>query len=282
MKSTIERLEDGSIKFVVTIPKDDVAKAQEEVLQGVQSNAKIAGFRKGKAPKKLVAENVDTSALREDVLRKLLPNAYLSAVQEHKVNPIMNPKIHIEKIEDGQDWTIEAITCETPKLTLGKYKDKVKNVTAKSKIALPGKDLPAGRQEPSVPNFDDVMKEVLSEVKVTLPKILVEQEVDRLLSQTLQEIKKLGLTLDQYLSSTGKNPQQLRDDYAQKATTDITVELTLQEIANSENISVSEQEIDEAIQKAKDPVEKQHLEGNRYLLSSILRQQKTLDFLRNL
>lgn len=275
MKSTFQRQDDGSIKFVITIPAKDVAQAQEEVMAGVQSNAKIAGFRKGKAPKKLVSEQVDTAALREDVLRKLLPNAYISAVTEHKVNPIMNPKIHIEKLEDGQDWTIEAVTCETPKITLGKYKEKVKNVTAKSKIAVPGK-------EPTAPNFDEVMKEILSEVKVTLPSILVEQEVDRLLSQTLNEIKKLGLTLDQYLGSTGKNPQQLRDEYFQKASGDITLELALQEIANTENISVSEEEVNEAIQKAKDPAEKQHLEGNRYMLSSILRQQKTLDFLRSL
>lgn len=275
MKSTIERLEDGAIKFVITIPASEVAKGQEEVLSSVQSTAKVAGFRKGKAPKKLISDTVDMAALREDVLRKLLPDAYISAVKEHNVSPIMNPKIHVEKLEDGKDWIVEAITCEAPTITLGKYKDKVKNVTAKSKIAVPGK-------EPQTPNFDEVMQQILSEVKVTLPKILVEQEVDRLLSQTLTEIKKLGLSLDQYLTSTGKTPEQLREDYAHKAINDITVELTLQEIANTENITVSETEVNEAIQKAKDPAERQHMEGNRYLLASILRQQKTLDFLRNL
>ena len=54
------------------------------------------------------------------------------------------------------------------------------------------------------------------------------------------------------------------------------------EIAESEKITVEEKEIEEAIQKAKSEEEKKHLEGNKYLLAAILRQQKTLDFLKNL
>jgi hypothetical protein len=45
---------------------------------------------------------------------------------------------------------------------------------------------------------------------------------------------------------------------------------------------VENQELEEAIEKSTSPIEKQQLEQNRYLLASILRQQKTLDFLKNL
>ncbi len=172
MKSTLERLEDGAVKLLVTIPWEQVQKAKGEVLSQVQSTAKVAGFRKGKAPTKLVEDTVDTAAMREDTLRKMLPEAYIGAIQEHKLSPIMNPKIHVEKLEDGADWVFEALTCETPKVTLGKYKDDVKGITAKSKIVIPGKDLPAGRQEQQGPNFDEVMQAVLKHVNVTLPKVL--------------------------------------------------------------------------------------------------------------
>ena len=43
-----------------------------------------------------------------------------------------------------------------------------------------------------------------------------------------------------------------------------------------------EKEIEEAIQAAKTETEKENLSQNRYLLASIIRQQKTLDFIRNL
>ena len=60
------------------------------------------------------------------------------------------------------------------------------------------------------------------------------------------------------------------------------MEFALQKIATEEGITVEEKEVEEAIQKAKDEKERKHLETNRYLLASILRQQKTLDFLKNL
>ncbi len=63
---------------------------------------------------------------------------------------------------------------------------------------------------------------------------------------------------------------------------DLKVEFALQKIAEEEKIVVEDKEIEEAIQKAKDETEKKHLESNRYLLASILRQQKTLDFIKNL
>ncbi len=126
------------------------------------------------------------------------------------------------------------------------------------------------------------MQTLIASVKVTVPAVLLEQEADRLLAQTLDEIKRLGLTLDQYLASTKRTPEELRAEYMAKAGSDLKLEFILQKIAQEEQITIEETEIAEAIQKAKDPKERENLEKNKYLLASILRQQKTLDFLRQL
>ena len=126
------------------------------------------------------------------------------------------------------------------------------------------------------------MKAALTDAKVQIPAILVEQEADRLLSQLLNDIKRLGLSLDQYLASTNRKPEDLRAEYAKRAEDDIKLEFVLQKIAELEKITVDDTEIEEAIQKAKDPAEKQNLSANKYLLAGILRQQKTLDLLMNL
>ena len=272
---TIDRQENGTIKLTISLPWEEVKRVKAEVIDEAVKNAEFPGFRKGKAPKDMVEKSLDQAKVTDEVLKRLLPQAYIEAVQANGIRPIMNPKIQIEKITEDEDWQFTALTTETPEVNLGNYKDAVQKITAKSKIIVPG-------QEQKQPNFDEIMKAVLESVTVTIPPLLAEQEVDRLLAHTLEEIKKLGLTLDQYLASTGKTPEILRKEYEEKAMNDIKLELTLQKIAATENITVDEKEIDEAIQKAKDPQEKQHLEGNRYLLASILRQQKTLDFLRNL
>jgi len=126
------------------------------------------------------------------------------------------------------------------------------------------------------------VKALLDNVTAEIPGILVDNETDRLLSQTLEDVKKLGLTLDQYLSSTGKNPEILRTEYKKKAENDIKLEFALAKIAEVEKVVVEEKEITEAILAAKSDDERKNLEANKYLLASILRQQKTLDFLKNL
>ncbi|MBI4084584.1 MAG: hypothetical protein HY431_01620 [Candidatus Levybacteria bacterium] len=289
--ATIKREQDGTVILTITIPAAEVKKAQEAVMESVVKNAALPGFRKGKAPKKLVEGSVNPQKLSEETLKQLLPQAYMEAVKTHSLRPVMNPKIHVEKLEDpsthsagsgqassgqgGRDWVFTATTAEMPQMTLGDYKKAIRGVTAKSKIVIPGKE----QKEPSM---DEIMKAFLQEVDVTLPKVLIDQEADRLLAQTLDEIKRLGLTLDQYLSSTGKTPEQLRAEYETKATTEMKFEFALQKVAETEKITISEKEIEEALQKAKDPQERANLEQNRYLLASILRQQKTLDFLRSL
>lgn len=274
---TLTREQDGTIKLTITVPKADIQKATEDVVANAVKNADIKGFRKGKAPRKLVEETINQDKLREEVLRTVLPPLYMKAVQENNIRPIMNPKIHMEKLEEGKDWIITAVTAEMPEITLGKYKDEVKKITAKSKIVLPGKE-----DKPQEPNMDDILKAVLESTKATIPAILVQQEADRLLSQMFDEIKKLGLTLDQYMQSTGKKPEELRAEYETKAANDMKLEFALQKIAEEEKLQVEEKDITEAINQAKDPAEKASMEQNRYLLASILRQRKTLDFLKNL
>lgn len=282
--TAIQKEPNGTIRLTITIPNADIKKTWEEIMAEIVKSAEIQGFRRGKAPRKLVEEKADKEKVREEVLKKLLPIAYAEAIKTQGIKPIINPKIHIEKLEDPQTlseqseskgWQFTALTCEAPIIKLGKYKENIQKITAKSKIIIPGKE--------SIPaKFDDIVKALLDSVTAEIPGILIDNETDRLLSQTLEDVKKLGLTLDQYLSSTGKNPQILRDEYRKKAENDIKLEFALLKIAEEEKIAVEEKEIAEALNASKSGEERKNLENNRYLLASILRQQKTLDFLKNL
>lgn len=275
MKSTITRDADGNVTLTIPIAQNDIQKTREQIVDASVTTTTLPGFRKGKAPKKMVEEKLDKEKLQEEILKKLLPTYYLEAIKEHNIQPIVHPKIHVSKVTEGEDWEFNAITAEAPTIELGDYKKAIGSITAKSKIIIPGKE----KQEPKM---EEVMEALVKSITVTIPKMLVDQEVDRLLAQTLDEIKSLGLSLDQYLASTKKTPEQLRAEYAQKAESDIKIEFALQKIAEAEKIVVEEKEVEEAITKAKSDQERASLESNKYLLANILRQQKTLDFLKNL
>lgn len=275
VKKPFIKTPDGTIEFRLTIPWDKAKLTWDLVVEEMAKNANLPGFRKGKAPKELVEGNLDKAKVRDEVVRHLLPAVYAQAVRDNNVKPIIDPRIHVdEALVEGKDWEFHAITCEAPVVELGNYKEEVKKITAKSKIVVPGK-------EEETPKFDEIVKSLLDTVKVTVPQVLVEREVDRLLTQTLEEIKKLGMNLDQYLSSTKKTAEDLRAESAVKANTDLKLEFILQKIAESEKITADEADIEKTIENA-NPAEKESLRANKYLLASIIRQQKTLDFLKGL
>lgn len=275
MKEKFERKPDGTIELRITLLAKDIKNEWETVVSEMVKSADLPGFRKGKAPKKLVEEKLDKTKIKDEVLKKLLPEAYAEAIKANNLKPIVDPQIHIdEELIDGKDWNFHILTCEAPVVNLGTYKAEVKKITAKSKIIIPGKT-----QE--TVKIDEIIDVVLKNVDVKIPIILIQKEADRLLSQMLDEIKKLGMSLDQYLSSTQKTAENIRAEYANKAERDLKLEFVLQKIAVAEKITVEEVEIQKTIDSAK-PEEKEGLIANKYLLASIIRQQKTLDFLKNL
>lgn len=275
MESTIIREDDGTIVLNITISQKTVREATDEVIDNIAKGANIAGFRKGKAPKKIVEGKVDKDKVKEEVLKKLLPQVYAQAIKKYDINPIINPRIHVEILEDNKDWKFTASTCEAPQIDLNGYKENIKKITAKSKIVIPGKD---DRQT----SFEEIITELQKSVDVKVSKIIVEQEVEKLLAQTLSEIKRLGLTLDQYLASTHKTVEDLKKEYENKAINDIKLEFALAKIAEEEKITVADTEIEDTIKNTKDEKERKGLEANKYLLASVIRQQKTLDFLKKL
>jgi len=80
----------------------------------------------------------------------------------------------------------------------------------------------------------------------------------------------------------GKTAEDIKKEYQQESEKNWRLELALNKIADEEKITVSDQDIDEALNKITNPKEKEELNNQRYMLSSMIRRQKTLEFLQNL
>jgi len=273
MTSTINRQTDGTIDITVTIPWTDVAKTYEKTVAEMVSKAELPGFRVGKAPRELVEKNLDKTKVYEEALKELIPASYNAAVTEQKVKPIVSPKIELKDATENKDWVFIAHTCEKPAITVGDYKTAIGGI--KTKILKPG-------EEPKKPTLDELLVTLYGTIKATLPPLLIEHEVNRLLSELIDQTKKLGLTVEQYLASTGRTGETIKKEYEEQAKRTLTLEFALEEIADSEGILVSDDDIDAVIKTGKTDEEKKALESQRYYLASVLRRQKTLDFLASI
>ncbi len=277
MKSELKREENGNVVLTITVPWETVEKEREAVTAKLAKQVNVPGFRKGNVPAHIAKEKLPKELVQEETLKKVLPEAYNSAVKEQKITPITNPQIHIETFDEGTELVFQAITCEQPKVDLNNYKDEVKKITAKSKIIVPGKE-----NEQKKPNLDEIIGEVLKTAKVSIPQVLKEQEANRLISQMYEELKRLGISLDQFLEGRGKDVKDLRKDYEDQAERDLKIEFVLREIADAEKITVEEKDITDALATIQDEKQKMEVMQNPYLLAAIIRQQKTLDFLSNI
>lgn len=283
MKSDLSRQPDQTIELLITVPWSDVHTFYEKVIEATVKNAEVSGFRKGKAPRAVVEEKLDKTKVYEDVLKELIPDVYSKAVAEHHIKPIVTPKIELKEAVENKDWVLRALTCEKPEVTLGEYKKAIQEVKAgkTQKIWKPG-DAQEDKDKPTKPTLDEILKALFDTVTTVIPSLLVEHEVNRLLSDLIDQTKKLGLSVEQYLSSTGRTSESVRHEYEEQSKRTLTLEFALEQVADREGVLISDDDIDTVIKTAKSDKEKETLTAQRYYIASVLRRQKTLDFLAGL
>ncbi len=245
MNIQVKRHDDKTIELTLSIPWDSIQKTYNEVVEDFVKETELPGFRKGKAPRSAVEEKLDKTKVYEEVLQRLIPKLYSEAVQQEKIHPIVMPKINLLEAKEGQEWKILAITCEKPDITLGKYKEAIVDLKAskQKKIWVPGQEPKKEEEKPQKPTLDEILQVIYTSITTVLPKILQDQEVNRLLSDLVDQTKKLGLTVEQYLASTNRTADGIRHEYEQQAKRTLTLEFGLEAIADREGIIISDDDI---------------------------------------
>jgi hypothetical protein len=86
-------------RISIEIPKETVTATLGTSLDMLVDQAEISGFRKGRAPKRLVEKRFG-SAIMDQARQSLVSTAYQAAIEEHKIRPIGNPTAKdLEKVE---------------------------------------------------------------------------------------------------------------------------------------------------------------------------------------
>lgn len=286
MISALNRLFDGTIELTITIPWKKVAEEYQKSLAKLGVDITIKGFRKGKAPIKKVEENLGKSAIYEEILKTLIPVVYIEALKEHNLKPIINPQITVVSLQENKDWQIKATTCELPKVDLDDYREAIRKILASEKIWTPVKDKtkpPLDQKDESV-RLEKIFQSLLATAKVQIPEILIQDEINRMLSRLIDQTGRLGLTVEQYLTSIGKTSDQIRTEYQQQARDSLKLELILAAIADEQKIETSEEEVQKLIQAVPDEETKKSLDNQaqKAYIRQLLRKRKVIDNLSKL
>ena len=97
--------------------------------------------------------------------------------------------------------------------------------------------------------IDELLKAAIKNMKVEVPDVMVNEEVDRMLGQYEENLKMQGLTLEQFYQFTNSDESALKEQMKEEALNRVKSRLLLEEIAKVEKIEVSDSEADEEAKK---------------------------------
>ena len=122
MSYTLENLEKSMAKITITVDADAFEEAMVKSYNKNKKNISIQGFRKGKAPRKMVEKLYGPEVFYEDAANFAIPDAYEEAAKESGLEIVSRPEIDVVEIEKGKDFVFTATVAVKPEVTLGDYK----------------------------------------------------------------------------------------------------------------------------------------------------------------
>ena len=122
MKVTAENGENQQVTLTIEIEAEEVGKGVERACKRLANRVNIPGFRKGKAPRKIVERHVGMEGVMQEAFDLLAPKALNDAFEEQKLEPVTRPEVDIVTLENGKDMVFKATITPRPEVKLGEYK----------------------------------------------------------------------------------------------------------------------------------------------------------------
>lgn len=414
---SVEKLENSKVQLEIQVEKDEFEKALEQSYRKNAGKVNVPGFRKGKAPRRMIETLYGKGFFYDDAVNIAFPDAYKSAIDESGIDPVSEPELELIDIDDN-GFSFKAAVAVKPEVTLGEYKgltaDKLEvKVTDKDiseelnrlaernsrlvSVERPAKDgdtvvidfdgyvdgkpfeggksegynlvlgsgqfIPgfeeqlvgcetssdvsvkvtfpeeyhekslAGKEaefkvkineikEKELPGIDDefakdvseyetleelkksieteildkrgkeadsmfeeeIIDKVIENMTVEVPDVMVENQIDRIVSDYSDRFASQGITLERYLQIMNTDLPTFRENFREAALKHVKAELALEEICKAESIEISDEELEEEFKKLSEQynmeVSKIKELINNEGMKSDMKNMKALKFLR--
>lgn len=126
MKVTTEKLAKNKVQLTIEIPEERFEESLQKAYRIVVKKINIPGFRKGKAPRRILEQMYGREVLLEEALQDAVPKAYQEAVEEAKDEYTVvsnHPEYEMVQTDKGQPLIFKASFEIKPEVQLGQYKE---------------------------------------------------------------------------------------------------------------------------------------------------------------
>ena len=116
-----EKLEKSRVALTVEVDAETFEAAIEKAYRKVRNQVNVPGFRKGKAPRKMIESLYGVGVFYDEAINIAMPEAYAAAVESEKLEVVGYPEV--ELLDVGKDgFSFKATVPVYPEVTLGQYK----------------------------------------------------------------------------------------------------------------------------------------------------------------
>lgn len=118
-----EQIEKNLVKLTFEVSSEEFEKAINKVYKKNAQRFNVPGYRKGKAPRKIVEKFYTPAVFYDEAINLVLPDAYEAALKESGVESVARPEIDIDgEIKAGENVVFTALVTTKPEVKLGDYK----------------------------------------------------------------------------------------------------------------------------------------------------------------
>ena len=122
MSLQVEKMEKNMAKLTIEVSAEELDKAMQNAYLKARGKISIPGFRKGKAPRKMIEQMYGKGIFLEDAANALIPEHYSKALEECDLEIVSQPEIDVTQAEPGKAFIFTAEVAVKPEVTLGEYK----------------------------------------------------------------------------------------------------------------------------------------------------------------
>ena len=268
MKLLVKETKNNTVYLDIVLTEEEVNAEKEHAVDELISTVTVKGFRQGKAPKNIAADHIDPEKLSNHILNHVLNHAVSQALKENKFRLLGRPVLENIDSKDNKGWTIKLSLPLFPEIKIENV-GKLFKKPAKSKAKTT-------KTETEEEKVEKIYKTLLDNIKLEIPKSVIEEEVNYSLERLESQAKKLNLTLENYLKAVKKTLEEVKEEYSKRAEESIKLDLILLEIAKVEKIETSNEEVEQIAKSGGVP------ENQLGQLKTIIERRKTIEYLLKL
>ncbi|MBR2548219.1 MAG: trigger factor [Eubacterium sp.] len=138
MKTTLISKDNNEAKLKMEFTAEEFDAATDKVYRKNRKDFQIPGFRKGKAPRKIIEAHYGEGLFFEDAVNELFGVNYSKAIADNDLDVIENPKVDFGEIGQGKPLTMDITVALSPVVEVKKYKglkiDQVKETVTDKEV----------------------------------------------------------------------------------------------------------------------------------------------------